>query len=189
MKKEIYRKGFHLLFGIIFLILIYFLGTKLSLFTISIIFLFGLIIALLYKKEIKIPLFEKIIFSVEREHEKHFPGKAAIIFFLTTILLLTFFSNTNIILISLSIMIFADSLAAIIGKKFGKYKIVSKGPWQKTLAGTLTCFIVCSLILLIIAPIHIAVFIALIATIIEFAPINDNIGMSLAVAILLKLFL
>lgn len=189
MLKEIFRKSIHLLLGIFLLTIIYFFGRINSLQIIAIIFIIGLILAILIKNKIKIEFLNKIILLVEREHEKHLPGKAALIFFATTIILLTFFSNIDIILISLSTVIFADSLAAIVGKKFGKYKLVSKKHWQKTLAGTLTCFIVCSLILLLIAPLPLAVFIALVATIIEFAPINDNIGIPLAVAILLKLFL
>jgi dolichol kinase len=190
MKKEIFRKSFHLLFGIIFLALIFFLGTQVSFWIITTCFLIGLIISLLHKSKIKIPLFEKIIFSVEREHEKHLPGKAALFFFLATMILLYFFpNNKEIILIALAVQIFADTAAAIIGKKFGKHIIVSKNHYTKTLEGTLACFVVALIILFIFFPIEIALFCAIVATIIEFAPINDNLTIPIVLAIVLKLLL
>ncbi len=190
MKKEIFRKSFHLLFGIFFLLLIYFLGTTTSFFIISTIFIIGLIVSLLHKNGIKIPLLENIIFSVEREHEKHLPGKAALYFFLAAIMILYFFpNNKEIILVALAVQIFADTTAAIIGKKFGKHIIVSKNHYTKTLEGTLACFVVALIILFIFFPIELALICAIIATIIEFAPINDNITIPIVLAIVLKLLL
>ena len=190
MKKEILRKSFHLIFGIFFLLIIYFLGTQISLQIISVIFLIGLIFALMHRGGIKIPLFEKIIFAVEREHEKHFPGKAALMFFLAAIILLYFFGNEpTFVLAGLSVQIFADTAAALIGKKFGKHKILSKKHYTKTIEGTIACFIVALVVLLFFVPFEIALIVALIATIIEFAPINDNLLIPLVVAGALKLLL
>ena len=190
MKKEILRKSFHLIFGIFFLLIIYFLGTQISLQIISVIFLIGLIFALMHRGGIKIPLFEKIIFAVEREHEKHFPGKAALMFFLAAIILLYFFSGeTNLVLAGLSVQIFADTAAALVGKKFGKHKILSKDHYTKTIEGTIACFLVALLVLLFFVPFEFALIVAIIATIIEFAPINDNLLIPLVVAGALKLLL
>ena len=190
MKKEIYRKGFHLLFGMFFLLIIYFLGTEISLQIILTIFIIGLIFSLLHRHGIKIPLFEKIIFIVEREHEKHFPGKAALMFFLATIILLHFFrSEPNLVLAALGVQIFADTAAALVGKSIGQHKILSKGHYTKTLEGTLTCFAVAFFILLFFVSWEIALVVAIVATIIEFAPINDNLVIPLAVAAALKLLL
>jgi len=190
MKKEILRKSFHLIFGIIFLLLIYFLGTTPSFWIIVVCFLIGLIIALLHRNGIKIPLFEKIVFSVEREHEKHFPGKAALMFFIAAIILLYFFvSEPNLVLAGLSVQIFADTAAALIGKKFGKHKILSKEHYTKTLEGTIACFVVALVVLLFFVPFEFALIVAIIATIIEFAPINDNLLIPLVVAGALKLLL
>jgi len=190
MKKEIYRKGFHILFGIFFLLIIYFLDTELSLQIISTIFLIGLIIALLHRQKIKIPLFEKIINLVERKHEKHFPGKAALMFFLAAIILLYFFGNEpGLVLAGLSVQIFADSAAALVGKRFGKHKILCKEHYTKTLEGTLACFVVAFVVLLFFVSWEIALVVAIVATIIEFAPINDNLIIPLVVAGALKLLL
>jgi dolichol kinase len=190
IKKELFRKSFHLIFGIFFLLLIYFFGTEISFQIISLIFIIGLIIATLHKKGVTIPIFEKIIFLVEREHEKHFPGKAALLFFLATIILLYFFRNdTNIVLAALAVQIFADTAAALIGKTIGAHKILSKGHYIKTLEGTLACFAVAFFVLLFFVPYEIALIVAIIATIVEFAPINDNLVIPLVVAGVLKLLL
>ncbi len=190
MKKELLRKAFHVLFGLFFLGLIYFLGTDLSLQIISTIFVIGLIIALLHKKDIKIPIFEKLILLVEREHEKHFPGKAALLFFLATIILLYFFGNfLEIVYASLLVQIFADTFAAIIGKRFGKHKILDKEHYTKTLEGTLACFIVAFIILILFFPWEVALIGAIIATAIEFAPINDNLFIPLGLGVVLKLLI
>lgn len=190
MKKEILRKTFHVLFGLFFLGLIYFLGAELSLQIITGLFIVGLIIALLHKKNIKIPLLERIIISVEREHEKHFPGKAALLFFLATIILLYFFGNfLQIVYVSLLVQIFADTFAAIIGKKFGKHKILEKEHYTKTLEGTIACFIVALLILILFFSWEIALIGAIVATTIEFAPINDNLFIPLGLGVLLKLLI
>ncbi|MBT4870271.1 MAG: phosphatidate cytidylyltransferase [Candidatus Diapherotrites archaeon] len=190
MKKEVYRKSFHILFGIFFLLIIYFLGTEISLQIISAIFIIGLIVALLHRRGIKIPLFEKIIFFVEREHEKHFPGKAALMFFLAAIILLHFFrGEPQLVLAGLSVQIFADSAAALVGKAIGQHKIFSRDHYTKTIEGTLACFVVASIILLFFVPFEIALVVAIVATIIEFAPINDNLVIPLAVAGALKLLL
>ena len=84
MISEVFRKSFHVFFGIIFLLLIYFLGTEISLLIITAIFIIGLIVSLLHKNGIKIPIFENVIFLVERDHEKHLPGKAALMFFFSS---------------------------------------------------------------------------------------------------------
>ena len=190
IKKELFRKSFHLIFGIFFLSIIYFLGTEISFQIIIGIFLIGLIFSLLHKNEIKIPIFEKIIFAVEREHEKHFPGKAALMFFLAAIILLYFFrGEPTLVLAALSVQIFADTAAALVGKIFGKHTILKKEHYLKTLEGTLACFVIAFTVLLFFVSWEVALIVAIIATIIELAPINDNLVIPLAVAAVLKLLL
>ncbi len=190
MKQELIRKFFHILFGILFLALIYFFGTHISFQIILSLFTLGLILALLIKRGLKNKYIDYILELVERDHEKHFPGKAALLFFLSAIILIYFFSNDSLIIIaSLGTLIFGDSFAAIIGKKFGKHKILNKKGYTKTLEGTLACFFVSLIWLSILFPIHIALISAIIATIIEFLPINDNLSMPISVAILLKLLI
>ena len=190
MKQEISRKALHIIFGIFFLLLIYFLGTRTSFDIILTLFIIGLIIALSIRNGIKIPSIDKILSHVEREHEKHFPGKAALLFFLAAIILLYFFKNEPfIVLVALSLQIFSDSIAALVGKRFGKHILLKRGHYKKTVEGTLTCLIVSLLITLyFLNPLN-AVIIAIIATIVELLPVNDNVAMPLVVAIALKLLL
>jgi phytol kinase len=190
MKTEFIRKFFHLFFGIFFLILIYFLGTETSFLIILSLFLLGLITALIIKKGYKNKTIDYLLEIVERDHEKHFPGKAALLFFLSVLMLLYFFRMDKLIVIaSLSTLIFADSFAAIIGKSFGKHFILNNKHYSKTIEGTITCFIVSFFVLSLFSPINIAFLVALIATLIEFLPINDNLAMPLSIAILLKLLI
>jgi len=190
MKKELPRKLLHILFGVFFLFLIYFLGTRLSFKIILVLFFVGLILATAMKFGFRHKVLEKIVSIVEREHEKHFPGKAALIFFGTTLILLYLFRSEMLIVIAaLSVEIFADSFAALIGKKFGKHIIVDKKYYKKTAEGTLACFLIALIILAFFVPLWIALIGAIIATIVEFLPVNDNIGIPLLVAIALKLLL
>lgn len=190
MKKEFFRKFFHLFFGTLFLLLIYYFGTENSLIIISGLFLIGLILALIVRSGYKNKFIKEILEIVERDHEKHFPGKAALLFFLSAIILLYFFRNdTTIVIASLSLIIFADLSAAVIGKLFGKRVILNKKHYKKTLEGTIACFLVSLIILLFVVPIPIAILIAMISTLIEFLPINDNLAMPLVAAILLKLLI
>ncbi len=193
MKKELTRKLFHIIFGIFFILVIYFFGTLNSLIIISILFLIGLITGLAIKKGFRFHHFTKIISFIEREHEKHFPGKAALVFFFAAIILLFFFQNEPLIaLAALSTQIFADAFAAIIGKRFGKHIIIQKKHYKKTLEGTIACFVVAAIVLLFFIPttlFYVIVIAAICATITEFAPINDNLAMPLVVAFVLKLLL
>lgn len=146
----------------------------------------GLIATILIKFKIQIPLLGKIVESVERENEKDIPGKAAILFFISAIILLYFFKdNVTIVLASLSVQVFADAFAAIIGINFGKHKILGK----KTLEGSTACFVVAFLCLIYFYPIQIALIAALVATIIELLPLDDNLWVPLFTATALKLLL
>ncbi len=184
--KEYVRKSIHIIFGTIFLALIYFLGTNLSINIISFFLALGIIVSSLIKYKVKLPYLGKIVESVERENEKSFPGKAAIFFFASAILLLFFFQdNKTIILASLSVQVFADAFAAIIGINFGTHKILGK----KTLEGSTACFVVALLCLSYFYPINLAIIAALVATIVELIPLDDNLWVPLLTASTLKLFL
>lgn len=187
MKQEIIRKFFHMLFGTCFLALIYFFGTELSFIIILSFFIIGLILALLIKSGLKNKILDSVLNVVEREHEKHFPGKAALLFFISAAVVIFFFKNEPIIILaSLGTLIFGDSFAALIGKKFGKTIILSKKNYTKTLEGTIACFLVSIIWISLFFPFNIAIIAALVGTIIEFLPINDNLLIPSTVAIVIK---
>lgn len=184
MRRELARKFFHIFFGTLILFLIYILGTKDSFYLIFAFTIIGIILGYLIKKGLKIKPLTTIISFVEREHEKHFPGKAAIMFFLASLVVLVLFQQEKTIAIAiLAVQVYADGFAAIYGKKFGKIKIFDK----KTAAGTSTFFIISFFCLfLFFNPIY-ALILSLIATIIEALPIDDNFGVPIGLGIMIKL--
>ncbi len=184
MKKELMRKFFHIFFGTIILLLIYILGTNLSLYLLLIFTIIGFLLGYLIKKGLKIKPLTSIITFVERENEKHFPGKAAVMFFLSSIIILLLFQQEKLLVISiLGVQIYADGLAALIGKKFGKIKIINK----KTVAGTSAFFIISYFCLFPFFDPLTAVFLAIIASVIEALPLDDNFSVPVGLGIIIEL--
>jgi len=186
MKKEIIRKSLHLLFGTIFLALIWIAGTQPSFEIILGGLLIGIVISLAMRKGHKLPLLGKIIENVERPNETHFPGKAAVLFFVSALLLLFLFKNQPLIaLAALSVQVYADSAAALIGKPFGKHKIYHK----KSVEGTAACLVVAFICLQFFVPSYIALIGAVVATIIEVLPFDDNLWVPIGTGAVIKALL
>ncbi|MBN1941358.1 MAG: hypothetical protein JW772_04215 [Candidatus Diapherotrites archaeon] len=184
MKAEIRRQSIHLIFGSIFLILILLLGVSTAFEIILACFLLGIIISLLLVKGVHIPLIYSIVREVEREHEKEWPGKGAILFFLAAIIVILVFQELFIVVGALSVLVYGDSIATIIGLKFGKHRLIGKRSIEGTIAG-----IVASLPFLIaIFPVHVALSAAVIGMLAELLPVNDNFTIPIAAALFLKLF-
>lgn len=103
--------------------------------------------------------------------------------FLTILL----FNNKNIVMASFLYLAFGDAFAAIVGRKFGKHKIL----FGKSLEGSLSCFFVCFLTGLIFLNWQYAAAGALIATIVELIPwpLNDNFWMPLISSAMLTFIL
>ncbi|MDR2676721.1 MAG: hypothetical protein LBC05_01765 [Endomicrobium sp.] len=87
------------------------------------------------------------------------------------------FSNKYMVLVSFLYLVFGDSIAALVGKSFGKQRAIFFT--NKTLEGTTACFLVCFLIGIFIFNWKFALISAIIATFIEAIPwkINDNFWM------------
>lgn len=184
--QEYARKSIHLIFGVMFLEMINLLGSDLSIKILSFLLGAGLLLSAAVKSKIRLPLIDKILDLVERENEKSFPGKAAIFFFASAIILLFFFGDNKIIVLaSLSVQVFADAFAAIIGINFGKHRILGK----KTLEGSTACFLVALLCLAYFCPLYTALIAAAAATIVELIPLDDNFWVPLTTAAVLKVLL
>ncbi len=183
-KNELLRKAIHLTFGALILILISFGGTETSAVIIALCLLAGIFISFGIIRGHNFFHLNKIILTVERENEKNFPGKAAVLFFVSALILLIFFKdNPTIILAALSVQVFADSAAALIGKRFGKHKVLGK----KTIEGSLSCLVVAFICINYFYPTNIALIAAIIATIIEMLPFDDNLWVPLITAAAIKL--
>jgi dolichol kinase len=116
---ELRRKFFHITLGLVLSVLIYFDFLK-PWMTISIIII-GLVISLIYQ-HFDIPIIHWFLKIFEREKlRKKAPGKGVIYLF-AGVLLITVFFDKNIVLASLMIWTFGDSISAMIGKHYGKIK-------------------------------------------------------------------
>jgi phytol kinase len=183
--SELKRKIIHILFGMVFIGLIYFTGTSTSMQILSICLSLGVIFSLMIKKGMYIPFLKNVVESVERDNERIFPGKAAVYFFISAIIVLFIFKdNPQIALAALSVEIFADAAAALVGMSFGRTRIYHR----KTLEGTLTCFIVATVTAWYFFPMQlpIAIVAGIVATVVEVLPLDDNLWVPLITATAIK---
>lgn len=181
--RELKRKSIHLLFGIAILALIYFTGTKTSLYILFACLIVGIIVSTLIQKGVKFGFIGMIVTHVERENEKSFPGKAAVYFFLSAIILLGIFNTQQtLVLAALSVQVFADASAALIGMTFGKHKLYKKKSWE----GSIACFIVATACLAVFYPLPFALIAAFVATAVEVLPLDDNLFVPIITAATLK---
>jgi len=177
--RELKRKAIHIIFGTAFLLLIYFTNIQTSLIILTLSLFVGTIASIAIIKRVTIPFLEKIVENVERENEKKFPGKAAVLFFISAIILLLIFgSNKEITLAALSVQVFADAAGALFGMKFGKHKLIGK----KTIEGSTAFFVVALICLSISYPFPTALIAAIVATLIEALPLDDNLWVPLFTA-------
>ena len=99
--------------------------------------------------------------TLTRDYEYNKITSASYICF--SILIITLIFDTKIAVVSLLIMSFADPCASLFGQRFGRFKL-----WTKTLEGSITFFIVSSLILIFFSVSYTNVIIvSLVCTIME----------------------
>jgi len=131
-------------------------------------------------------IFIKIFGKVTRNFEKNKLTGASYVMLSSFIVLLPVFES-YVCIISILVMSYSDTAAAIIGKKYGKTKIFSK-----TLEGSFAFFIVAFIIALVMYPqINLALSITaiVIATIVEILPLNidDNFSVPITVALIISI--
>jgi len=131
-------------------------------------------------------IFIKIFGKVTRNFEKNKLTGASYVMLASFIVLLPVFES-YVCIISILVMSYSDTAAAIIGKKYGKTKIFSK-----TLEGSFAFFIVAFIIALVMYPqINLALSITaiVIATIVEILPlsIDDNFSVPITVALIISI--
>jgi len=124
-------------------------------------------------------LFMNVARSLIREHElTTLTGSTYLLISSSTCVLLV---RKEIAIAAISYLILGDSVAAIVGKRFGKVRV-----FGKTLEGFFACFIMCLAIGLLIPGIdlHVAVVGALTASLVELLPIrvDDNLRIPLIAA-------
>ena len=184
IKFEIKRKFIHLLIGFVSIILIYFLGTKFVFYFSLVIFSIMIYLRAKVLEKKRVLVLSKLIDIFERKEEKeNEPGKGAMNFALSIILITSIFEKNTCIL-SILILSISDTMASIVGKKFGRIKIKE----NKTLEGCLSFFISSLIICLFFMEIKKAIAVSLFAVLLELIVLlDDNLSIPLGVSFMVSM--
>jgi len=189
--SEVGRKSVHLFFGTLFILSAVFIGTEFTFFVAVACLVGGVIVSDMIKQGMSFPFFSLAVELFERDYEKHWPGKGAIMFFAGTSIMIYFalyvLQAPEIIALALVPLVFGDGFATIIGVKYGKHKIV-KG---KSLEGTLAGFIASALVLsLFLFPAGFKILaVAGGAMLVELLPIDDNLTIPITSGLILYIMI
>jgi dolichol kinase len=185
--NELKRKGIHLCALVIPLSYYSFLPKSLALLIFTPAALISIFIDLVRHKNTFLSRWINwVLGPILREHESwDFTGSSYI---LSAFVLSVLFFNKEIAVAVICFAILGDMAAALVGRIFGKVKIVNS---SKTLEGSLAFFISCLLVIIIIPsfPIWIGLVGALIATIVEALsiPVNDNFSVPLLSGLVMEI--
>ncbi len=121
-------------------------------------------------------LFFRILAPLLRSHERKGAVTGATYYLVSAFLCILFFVKT-LAIVCIFFMVLGDMAAALVGKMWGRTKILGK----KSLEGSTACFIVCVAIALVKLNPIIAIVGAFVATLVELIPlpIDDNLTVPL----------
>ncbi len=177
MKKEFYRQAIHYFAGNAIIALLMLFGTKFA-FSVSFILLIaGFALSTQLVKKAKHPA-KEIILLVERDGESRLPGKGAFMLFAGMTITLFLFPDKTIALAALIALTYGDVVSTIVGKLFGKTKIIGERTIEGSLAGMMANFFMLALFLL---PGQ-AILTAIAAMLAEYLPTDDNVSIPLVAA-------
>ena len=188
MARELRRKGFHLL-GLGIPIIYYFIDQRTA------VLLVGLLVGIALFVELSKMLFPsfrglfmRCFAPILRSHERKGRITGATYYLIGSFLCILFFRQ-DIAIVCVCFLILGDLFAAVVGKMWGRTKLLNK----KSLEGSIACFVVCALVALALMRSHpiIALAGALTATLVELVPtgIDDNITMPLVSGLVMHLIL
>ena len=176
MIAELLRKSIHLS-GLILPVIYLFLDKPTMLVLMGIVTGFALVVELM--KWLSPPFgefFFQIFASLLRTHERKGAITGATYYLISAFLCIFLFAKT-LAIVCIFFMILGDMAAALVGKKWGRTKLLGR----KSLEGSAACFVVCVTIALVKLNPVIAIVGALVATIVELIPfpIDDNLTVPL----------
>ena len=176
MLDELRRKSIHLS-GLVLPVIYLFLDKPVMLVIIGVLTGFALAVELLKWLSSRFrEFFFRIFASLLRTHERKGAMTGATYYLISTFLCVFFFAKT-LAIVCLFFMILGDLVAALVGKKWGRTKILGK----KSLEGSTACFVVCVAVALVKLNPIVAIVGALVATIVELIPfpVDDNLTVPL----------
>ena len=120
--------------------------------------------------------FFRILTPLLRSHERKGAITGATYYLVSAFLCILFFAKV-LAIVCIFFMALGDTAAALVGKKWGRTKLLGR----KSLEGSTACFIVCVTIALVKLNPTIAIIGALVATLVELIPfpIDDNLTVPL----------
>lgn len=165
MDREIKRKIFHILSILLLLPILYLLGKY---FLAGLMLFLASIVYLIVKLNIKNPITKPLWFFIENlereENLKTLPAKEAFSLALGMTIVSLFFEE-KIVAISIVSLAIYDGIATIIGKKFGKIKLLNNRTLEGTIAGIIVNTIALSFIVSPLIGLIISIFVAVIENI------------------------
>jgi dolichol kinase len=186
-KNELARKSIH--FFSLLIILIYFLVSDFFNQRVALFFLVLILIIFIEFEYLRLEVQKRIPFLNEiwawtrRRKEKHMLG-GDVFFLLGAILVLAIF-DTKIAIAAILMTTFGDLAAALVGKKFGKHKLIKNKSWEGTIAELIINLIIGFVVFFISQGIPLSTwqtwiiisFMALTATLIEtsVSKLDDNL--------------
>jgi len=186
MAHELRRKSMHLV-GLIVPIIYILIEKHPAVIVVGALMLIALLIELL---KAVWPLFSDVFIRIFtpllRSHEQMGAMTGATYYLIGAFLCILLFPKL-LAIVCIFFMILGDMSAALIGKQWGRTKLLS----HKSLEGSLACFVVCVLIALVKFNPVVALIGALVATIVELLPIrlDDNLTMPLLSGLSMQLVL
>ena len=179
MIEELRRKSIH--FSGLILPLVYYLFTDRPTMLLIVGILTGIALVIELAKELSVrfrTFFSRLFTPLLRQHERKGAITGATYYLISTLLCILFFDKT-LAVVCLFFMVLGDMAAALIGKMWGRTKLIG----NKSLEGSAACFIVCAATAIAFREFDpiISITGALVATVVELLPlrIDDNLTVPL----------
>jgi len=180
--KEIVRKLIHLFFGLGIAGMVKCLDQPTSTAILAGGLFIGIILVDLILRGYKLPLFSSLVDYGDRCDP--LPGKGAFFFAVSALVCVILFPAPVVIpaLVTIAVL---DSVATLVGIRYGKRRIYNGKSWEGTLSGILVTVLV---LLPFLTPLG-AVVVAVVSGFIELlSPVDDNLVIPVGVCILLGVF-